>query len=166
VLDPYQREIVKAIAVDRSDDDRLDMSEYGQADKVIVDIITLDSEACAPCQYMVDAVQKVAPEFEGIVIWREHKIKYRESLVFMTSLMVRNVRRSASTARSVSSRESPARSACGGDPGSINEKFRMKIARRKASLYVLGDGGPDCQEMAARCERAIAELGADAQSAS
>ena len=28
---------------------------------------------------MVDAVKKVAPEFEGIVQWREHKIKYRES---------------------------------------------------------------------------------------
>jgi hypothetical protein len=45
----------------------------------------------------------------------------------------------------------------------INEKFRMKIARRKASLYVLGDGGADCQEAVARCERAVAELGADAQ---
>ena len=38
--------------------------DYGKADKVIVDIITLDSESCAPCQYMVEAVKNVAPEFE------------------------------------------------------------------------------------------------------
>ena len=44
----------------------------------------------------------------------------------------------------------------------INEKFRMKIARRKASLYVLGDGGVECQEVVERCQRAVAELGADA----
>ena len=164
VLDPYQREVVKATAAQQADEDRLDMREYGQADKVIVDIITLDSEACAPCQYMVDAVKKVAPEFEGIVVWREHKIKYRESLVFMTSLMVRNVPTICidGEIRFVS-RIPPRDQLIAAIQDRINEKFRMKIARRKASLYVLGDGGPDCQEMAARCERAIAELGADAQ---
>jgi len=163
VVDPYQREVVKTIATEQSDDDRLDMREYGQADKVIVDIITLDSEACAPCQYMVDAVQKVAPEFEGIVVWREHKIKHRESLVFMTSLMVRNVPTICidGEIRFVS-RIPPRDQLVAAIQERINEKFRMKIARRKASLYVLGDGGPECQEVVARCERAIAELGADA----
>lgn len=164
VLDPYQREIVRAIAVETSAEDRLDMREYGQADKVIVDIITLDSEACAPCQYMVDAVQKVAPEFEGIVVWREHKIKHPESLVFMTSLMVRNVPTICidGEIRFVS-RIPPRDQLVAAIQERINDKFRMKIARRKASLYVLGDGGVECQEVMARCERAIAELGADAQ---
>ena len=162
VLDPYQREVVKASAVEQSDDDRLDMREYGQADKVIVDIITLDSEACAPCQYMVDAVKKVAPEFEGIVVWREHKIKYRESLVFMTSLMVRNVPTICidGEIRFVS-RIPPRDQLIAAIQDRINEKFRMKIARRKASLYVLGDGGAACQELVQQCERAVAELGTD-----
>jgi uroporphyrinogen decarboxylase len=164
VHDPYAREVAKAAAMEPSDEDRLDMREYGQADKVIVDIITLDSEACAPCQYMVDAVQKVAPEFEGIVIWREHKIKYRESLVFMTSLMVRNVPTICidGEIRFVS-RIPPRDQLVAAFQERINEKFRMKIARRKASLYVLGDGGEGCQQAVAQCERAIAELGADAQ---
>jgi uroporphyrinogen decarboxylase len=163
VLDPYQRQVVKASVAEQSDDDRLDMREYGQADKVIVDIITLDSEACAPCQYMVDAVKQVTPEFEGIVIWREHKIKYRESLVFMTSLMVRNVPTICidGEIRFVS-RIPPRDQLIAAIQDRINEKFRMKIARRKASLYVLGDGGAECQELVQRCERAIAELGADA----
>ncbi|NLX54211.1 MAG: uroporphyrinogen decarboxylase [Planctomycetaceae bacterium] len=163
VLDPYQRDVVKAIAVAPSEADRLDMREYGQADKVIVDIITLDSEACAPCQYMVNAVQKVAPEFEGIVVWREHKIRHPESLVFMTSLMVRNVPTICIDGKiRFVSRIPPRDQLVAAIQERINEKFRMKIARRKASLYVLGDGGAECQEVLERCERAIAELGADA----
>ena len=162
VLDPYQREIVKIAAAEPSDDDRLDMGEYGQEDKVIVDIITLDSEACAPCQYMVDAVKQVAPEFEGIVVWREHKIKYRESLVFMTSLMVRNVPTICiDGAIRFVSRIPPRDQLVAAIQDRINDKFRMKIARRKASMYVLGDGGAECGELVERCERAVAELGAD-----
>ncbi len=164
VIDPYRREVVKAVASDQSDEDRLDMREYGQADRVIVDIITLDSEACAPCQYMVDAVKKVAPEFEGIVVWREHKIKYRESLVFMTSLMVRNVPTICIDGEiTFVSRIPPRDQLIAAIQKRINEKFRLKIASRKASLYVLGDGGEACQEVLQRCERAIMELGIDAQ---
>jgi hypothetical protein len=88
---PYRQAVVKAMATEETACDLMDLREYGQSDRVIVDIVTLDSEACAPCQYMVESVKAVTPEFEGIVEWREHKIKYRESLVFMTSLMVRNV---------------------------------------------------------------------------
>lgn len=164
VLDPYQREVVKAIATEQSDEERLDMREYGQADKVIVDIITLDSEACAPCQYMVDAVQKVTPEFEGIVVWREHKIKYRESLVFMTSLMVRNVPTICIDGVVTFVSQIPPRDQLiAAIQKRINEKFRMTIARRRASLYVLGDDREACAEVKSRCEKAIAELGGEAQ---
>lgn len=164
VHDPYQRDVAKAISTDQPDEDRLDMREYGKADKVIVDIITLDSEACAPCQYMVDAVRKVAPEFEGIVIWREHKIKHRESLVFMTSLMVRNVPTICIDGEiTFVSRIPPRDQLIAAIQKRINEKFRMKIASRKASLYVLGAGGEACEEAKDRCEKAIAELGVDAK---
>jgi hypothetical protein len=43
----------------------------------------------------------------------------------------------------------------------INEKMRAKIQQRKASLYILGDGGPDCAKIRANTEKAIKELGAD-----
>ncbi len=164
VRDPYQQEVVRTALSDQVDEDHLDMREYGQANKVIVDVITLDSEACAPCQYMVDAVKQVAPEFEGIVVWREHKIKYRESLVFMTSLMVRNVPTICIDGKiRFVSRIPPRDQLIAAIQDRINEKFRMKIARRKASLYVLGDGQGEFQELAERCRRAVAELGADAQ---
>ena len=68
----------------------------------------------------------------------EHKIKYRESLVFMTSLMVRNVPTICiDGAIRFVSRIPPRDQLIAAIQDRINEKFRMKIARRKASLYVL-----------------------------
>ena len=91
VHDPYQREIMKTLKQRNEKIETWDMSQYGIADKVIVDIITLDSEACAPCQYMVEAVKDIMPQFRDIVEWREHKIKHPDSIQFMTSLMVKNI---------------------------------------------------------------------------
>lgn len=164
VHDPYEREVVKTLQIDETDEDQLDMSLYGQTDKVIVDIITLDSEACAPCQYMVDAVKRVAPQFDGIVIWREHKIKYREALVFMSSLGARNVPTICIDGRiTFVSQIPPREQLIAAIQQRINEKLRLRIASHKATLCVLGDGGEACQEAKRRCERAISELGADVE---
>jgi len=161
VHDPYQRDVVKAIVVEGKNADLLNLSEYGQADKVIVDIITLDSEACAPCQYMVESVKSVAPEFEGIVEWREHKIKHQESLVFMTSLMVRNVPTICIDGEIKFISRIPARDdLIAAIQKRVNEKLRIKIQRRKASLYVLGEGDTG-KKVRANAKKAIDELGAD-----
>lgn len=160
VSDPYQREIAKTLAVETSIGGQLDMGEYGESDKVIVDIVTLDSEACAPCQYMVDAVKKVAPEFEGIVVWREHKIKYRESLVFMTSLMVRNVPTICIDGKiTFVSRIPPRDELIAAIQRRINEKVRVSIARHKATVYVLCREDDDTTELRGRLDRALTELG-------
>lgn len=161
-LDPYQRDIAKNLACETSSHERLDMNEYGQADKVIVDIITLDSEACAPCQYMVDAVKRVTPEFEGIVEWREHKIKYRESLVFMTSLMVRNVPTICIDGEIVFvSRIPPKDELIAAIQKRINEKFRLRIQQKKARLYVLGQDCDKTKELKNNLKQAVTELGVD-----
>jgi len=163
--DPYEREVLKAKVSSKASAELLDMSQYGgTSDKIIVDIITLDSEACAPCQYMVEAVRKVTPEFEGIVEWREHKIKYRESLVFMTSLMVRNVPTICIDGQIVFVSRIPARDELiAALQKRINEKLRLKIAQRKASVYILGDGGESCRSIRANTEKAVRELGADVE---
>jgi MtaA/CmuA family methyltransferase len=167
VGDAYQREIVKAMAADGGAEDRLDLDEYGQADKVVIDIVTLDSEACAPCQYMVDSVRKVAPEFDGIVVWREHKIKHQESLVFMTSLMVRNVPTICIDGQiAFVSRIPPRDELVGAIQRRINEKLRISVQRRKATLYILtSDKGDlaeaDVAELRQRIHRAVSELGAE-----
>ncbi len=59
--------------------------------KVIVDIITLDSASCAPCQYMVEAVKKATAKFEDKVVINEHKIKDIEGIRMMMALGVQNL---------------------------------------------------------------------------
>lgn len=162
VEDDYKRDVVKNMASTQSDEDKLDMREYGQIDKIVVDIITLDSEACAPCQYMVDAVKRVAPEFEGIVEWREHKIKYRESLIFMTSLMVRNVPTICIDGQiTFVSRIPPYDELIAAIQKRINEKFRMKIQQKKATLYILGTDCNNSKKVYENIELAAKELGSD-----
>ncbi|MEN8127833.1 MAG: uroporphyrinogen decarboxylase family protein [Planctomycetota bacterium] len=162
VHDEYKRQVAAQVVDDASDMDRLDMKEYGKADKVIVDVITLDSEACAPCQYMVDAVKRVTPEFEGIVEWREHKIKYRESLVFMTSLMVRNVPTICIDGEIVFvSRIPPRDELIAAIQKRINQKFRLRIQQRKASIYILDSGCDKTGQIEDNIRTAIQETGVD-----
>ncbi|HRU04502.1 MAG TPA: uroporphyrinogen decarboxylase family protein [Candidatus Brocadiia bacterium] len=162
VSDPYQRDVARSLAIESSGQDRLNMADYGQQDKVIVDIITLDSEACAPCQYMVDAVRKVAPEFQDIVEWREHKIKYRESLVFMASLMVRNIPTICIDGQiTFVSRIPPRDELVAAIQKRINEKFRMGILQRQGAIHLVGEDSPATEAVHEVLQRAVKELGAD-----
>lgn len=162
VHDKYRRDIVKTMALAGSRQDTINLRDYGQADKVIVDIVTLDSEACAPCQYMVEAVRKVAPQFEGIVVWREHKIKHKDAIVFMTSLMVKNVPTICIDGRiTFVSRIPPKEELIAAIQKRINEKLKIKIKRRRASLFILGKNERECTETLARVRQAARELGAD-----
>ncbi len=34
----------------------IDKVVYGSSSKVILDVVTLDSASCAPCQYMLEAI--------------------------------------------------------------------------------------------------------------
>ena len=69
----------------------LDLKGHWIEGKVIVDIITLDSGSCAPCQYMVEAVRKAVVEFGERVVVNEHKIKDIDGIRMMMSLGVQNV---------------------------------------------------------------------------
>jgi len=162
VTDAYQREVVKAMELTTKATELLDMSAYGQLEKVIVDIITLDSESCAPCQYMVESVKAVAPEFEGIVEWREHKIKKAESLTFMTSLMVRNIPTicidgQISFVSRIPRRDELVRAI----QKRINEKLKLRIQKKAGTIFVLGGGCESCDKVKANVEKAVQELGTD-----
>jgi MtaA/CmuA family methyltransferase len=69
----------------------LDLEGHWVDGKVVIDIITLDSASCAPCQYMVEAVKKASSGFEGKVIINEHKIKDADGIRMMLALGVQNV---------------------------------------------------------------------------
>jgi hypothetical protein len=93
---------------------------------------------------MVSAVQNIAPQFDGIVEWREHKIKSRESLVFMTSLMVRNIPTICIDGQiTFVSRIPPHDELVAAIQTRINEKFRMQLTRSRGTISVLGPTNDD-----------------------
>ncbi len=164
VHDAYRREVLRTMARTETARQTLNMREYGQIDKVIVDVITLDSEACAPCQYMVEAVRSVAPHFEGIVEWREHKIKHKESLVFMTSLMVKNIPTICIDGRITFVSRIPRREELvAAIQNRINEKLRGRIQRRRASLLVMARTDAEAAPVLNNVTRAVRELGAESE---
>jgi len=160
--DPYQQEIVRTLEKKESTLEIFNMKDYGQADKVIVDIVTLDSESCAPCQYMVEAVKRVAPYFEGVVEWREHAIKKMEEVSFMSSLMVKNIPTICIDGKiAFVSKIPPEKVLVAAIQQRINEKLKLKIKSKKSEIILLGKDDEKFQELKERVNRAQTELGKD-----
>jgi MtaA/CmuA family methyltransferase len=160
VHDTYQQDIVRALDKRENTLDIFNMKDYGLADKVIVDIITLDSESCAPCQYMVEAVRKVAPQFEGVVEWREHAIKKMEAVTFMSSLMVKNIPTICIDGKiAFVSQIPPKGELIAAIQKRINEKLKLKIRSKRSEILIYGETKEICGEMAEKVDRAITELG-------
>uniref|UniRef100_UPI0032178B77 uroporphyrinogen decarboxylase family protein n=1 Tax=uncultured Draconibacterium sp. TaxID=1573823 RepID=UPI0032178B77 len=164
VHDPYKQDIVRALEKKESTLEIFNMKDYGQADKVIVDIITLDSESCAPCQYMVEAVKKVAPQFEGVVEWREHAIKKMDAVTFMSSLMVKNIPTICIDGKiAFVSQIPPKVELVAAIQKRINEKLKLRIQRRKSKILLLCSEADECTGLKENIHRAITELGKDVE---
>ncbi|MBN1559466.1 thioredoxin family protein [candidate division KSB1 bacterium] len=161
VHDREQREMPRMPEGTAQKQNILDMSEYGKTDKVVVDIITLDSEACAPCQYMVESVKAIAPQFENIVEWREHKIKHSDSLQFMTSLMVKNIPTICIDGQiTFVSRIPPKEELIAAIQKRIYEKLRYKIRTQKGRLLIFAKSRQECDQVKPVIKQAMRELGA------
>lgn len=160
VHDEYLQQVEKAKEKSETELSLLDMKDYGRVNKVIVDIITLDSESCAPCQYMVEAVRRVAPHFEGIVEWREHAIKKMEAVTFMNSLLVKNIPTICIDGKiAFVSKIPPKHELIEAIQQRINEKFKLIITSRKAEILVLGKNDEECYNSKQRIELAMKETG-------
>ncbi len=157
---PYQQEVVRALERKESALEVYNMKDYGQADKVIVDVITLDSESCAPCQYMVEAVKRTAPYFEGVVEWREHAIKRMEAVSFMSSLMVKNIPTICIDGKiAFVSKIPPERELIAAIQKRINEKLKLKIKSKRSELIILGEQESQCRDLQDRVQHSLTELG-------
>lgn len=90
VHDEYQRNVTRVASQEVTPEvfDEVKLPDYTQENKVIVDVVTLDSASCAPCQYMVDAVEQAARKLPDQVVIREHKITTRSGLGHMAKLGV------------------------------------------------------------------------------
>jgi MtaA/CmuA family methyltransferase len=165
VHDPYQREIARRLLETAPEVEAgIDLSEYGQASKVVVDIITLDSEACAPCQYMVEAVKAIVPHFKDLVIWREHKIKEKEAVEFMMGLMVKNVPTICIDGEIRFVSRIPAQEELiNAIQERINERFALRLKQGRGRLIVLGDDRDASEQAWQNVQQAVKELGSTVQ---
>ncbi|MBN1416226.1 MAG: hypothetical protein JW973_14080 [Bacteroidales bacterium] len=160
VHDPYKQDVIRAMEKTESDLELLNMKDYGKTDTVIVDIITLDSESCAPCQYMVESVKRIAPQFEGIVEWREHAIKRMEAVTFMASLMVKNIPTICIDGRiAFVSKIPPQHELIDAIQKRINEKLKHKIKSRKSEIILLCKKSDDVIPLQQNINQAIRETG-------
>lgn len=91
VHDVYARELARKLDSSSDDFDDITLPDYGSLDRVVLDVITLNSETCPPCQYMLVAAEKAAKELNFPVEVREHRITRREGIGVMTKLGVQNL---------------------------------------------------------------------------
>ena len=93
VHDGYRREVAKRTIVAKTAEHAAEvpLPDYAAEPHVTIDVITLDSASCAPCQYMMDAVHRAAKRLSQPVIVMEHRITTREGIGTMTRLGVKNI---------------------------------------------------------------------------
>ncbi|MBI9073037.1 MAG: thioredoxin family protein [Melioribacteraceae bacterium] len=91
VFDEYQQQVIRTMDNADAEETEIDLTGHWKPDKLNIDIFTLDSSSCAPCKYMVEAVNKIIPEFGKVVEIKEFKIKELESIKMMRALKVKNI---------------------------------------------------------------------------
>jgi uroporphyrinogen decarboxylase len=94
VHDEYARDAIRATAALDTGDTFADIiaPDFTKKGLVRLDLITLDSTSCAPCQYMMDAALRAAKSAKtnGVKVEViEHKIKLREGIGMMVKLGVK-----------------------------------------------------------------------------
>ena len=93
VYDAYQRDVARTAKYVAETDtfDDIQVPDYDGNEAVVLDVITLDSTSCAPCQYMMEAVNRAAQTTSVKTYINEHRIKVREGLGMMQKLGVKNL---------------------------------------------------------------------------
>ena len=92
VHDEYARDAARSLKAKEGDSfDDIQLPNYKHANTVLIDVITLDSTSCAPCQYMMEAIEAAAKVAKPICYINEHKIKVREGIGMMVKLGVKNL---------------------------------------------------------------------------
>ena len=93
VHEPYQRDVARTRLLETTELSLqpAEVPDYAAQPGVTVDIVTLDSAACAPCQYMVNAVRDAVAQLDLPIVYREHKIKSKEGAAYMLGLGVQAI---------------------------------------------------------------------------
>lgn len=71
--------------------DSIVIPDYTKLEKPIVEVYTLDPEACAACTYMLGAAQRVVGEFDGAVDLVEYRYTKKENIARVKKVGVKNL---------------------------------------------------------------------------
>ena len=71
--------------------DSVILPDYANLKKPLVEVCTLDSEACAACTYMLGAAQRVVDEFDGKVDIVEYRFTKRENVARIIKMGIKNL---------------------------------------------------------------------------
>lgn len=93
VHDEYQRQVARTSITAKTDPQlpSIELPHYQAANAVYIDVVTLDSAGCAPCQYMVAGARRAAKKADCDVVVAEHKITGPAGLAAMMKLGVSNI---------------------------------------------------------------------------
>ncbi len=91
VRDPYQREVARSLTSAFAVTIPAVPDYTANRTTVTVDVVTLDSAGCAPCQYMMNAVNAAVVGFGAKVTVNEHKVKSHAGIGMMCALKVSNI---------------------------------------------------------------------------
>ncbi|EKD31779.1 MAG: Uroporphyrinogen decarboxylase superfamily [uncultured bacterium] len=91
IRDEYRQEFLSRTSFIPREDTLPDLSGRWAKNRVVIDVVTLDSGSCAPCQYVMELVNRLKPLFGDKIEIFEHKIKTNEGILMMKSLGVKNI---------------------------------------------------------------------------
>ncbi|MEG0156686.1 MAG: thioredoxin family protein, partial [Anaerovoracaceae bacterium] len=85
------RELIKNYEGGAFDDIEVEIPDYANADKVIIELFLLDPEQCAACTYMLAAVEDAFDEMKDIAEYRVYKYFIKEDIARTAKMGIANL---------------------------------------------------------------------------
>ena len=85
------REVIKNYESDSFADIEIDIPEYENLDKVLIEIFTLDPDQCAACTYMVNLVADNYNEIKDIADYKVYKYNIKEDIARTAKMGIKNL---------------------------------------------------------------------------
>jgi uroporphyrinogen decarboxylase len=71
--------------------DAVELPDYANLEKPLVEVFTLDSATCAACGYMLQAAERAVAELTGAAEMVEYKMTSADNVARMTKMNIRNL---------------------------------------------------------------------------
>jgi len=85
------REMIRNYEGGAMDDIDIEIPDYANSDKVIIELFLLDPEQCAACTYMLASVEDAYDDFKDIAEYRVYKYTVREDIARTMKMGIKNL---------------------------------------------------------------------------